>query len=96
MENGKAQAANYPFCTIEPNVGIVAVPDPRLQVLSDISKSQRAVPASIEFVDIAGLVKGASQGEVRVHGFLKALMFFDFSQLKCRILWILWPFAAAL
>lgn len=64
VENGKAQAANFPFCTIEPNVGIVAVPDQRLQVLSKLSKSQRAVPASIEFVDIAGLVKGASQGEV--------------------------------
>lgn len=63
VENGKAQAANFPFCTIEPNVGIVAVPDTRLHVLSDISKSKRAVPASIEFVDIAGLVKGASQGE---------------------------------
>ncbi|KAJ1404669.1 YchF, C-terminal domain [Sesbania bispinosa] len=63
VENGKAQAANFPFCTIEPNVGIVAVPDSRLNVLSDLSKSQRAVPASIEFVDIAGLVKGASQGE---------------------------------
>ncbi|KAJ4981965.1 hypothetical protein NE237_032802 [Protea cynaroides] len=63
VENGKAQAANFPFCTIEPNVGIVAVPDPRLSVLSDLSKSQRAVPASFEFVDIAGLVKGASQGE---------------------------------
>lgn len=68
VENGKAQAANFPFCTIEPNVGIVAVPDPRLHVLSDLSKSQRAVPASIEFVDIAGLVKGASQGEVRILG----------------------------
>lgn len=65
VENGKAQAANFPFCTIEPNVGIVGVPDPRLSVLSDLSKSQRAVPASIEFVDIAGLVKGASQGEVK-------------------------------
>ncbi|KAL6998974.1 hypothetical protein U1Q18_000140 [Sarracenia purpurea var. burkii] len=63
VENGKAQAANFPFCTIEPNVGIVAVPDPRLHVLSDLSKSQRSIPASIEFVDIAGLVKGASQGE---------------------------------
>ncbi|CAA0841157.1 GTP-binding protein-related [Striga hermonthica] len=63
VENGKAQAANFPFCTIEPNVGIVPVPDPRLNVLSELSKSQRAVPASIEFVDIAGLVKGASQGE---------------------------------
>ena len=64
VENGKAQAANFPFCTIEPNVGIVAVPDPRLDVLSQLSKSQRSVPASVEFVDIAGLVKGASQGEV--------------------------------
>lgn len=64
VENGKAQAANFPFCTIEPNVGIVAVPDQRLGVLSDLSKSQKSVPASIEFVDIAGLVKGASQGEV--------------------------------
>ncbi|KAI3979185.1 hypothetical protein MKX01_017010 [Papaver californicum] len=63
VENGKAQAANFPFCTIEPNVGIVAVPDPRLNILSELNKSQRAVPASIEFVDIAGLVKGASQGE---------------------------------
>ncbi|CDP13607.1 unnamed protein product [Coffea canephora] len=63
VENGKAQAANFPFCTIEPNVGKVAVPDPRLHVLSHLSKSQRAVPTSIEFVDIAGLVKGASQGE---------------------------------
>ncbi|KAL9254389.1 Ribosome-binding ATPase YchF-like protein [Drosera capensis] len=63
VENGKAQAANFPFCTIEPNVGIIGVPDPRLQVLADISKSQKTVPASIEFVDIAGLVKGASQGE---------------------------------
>ncbi|KAJ8631313.1 hypothetical protein MRB53_024636 [Persea americana] len=63
VENGKAQAANFPFCTIEPNVGIVAVPDPRLDVLSDLSRSQRTVPASIEFVDIAGLVRGASQGE---------------------------------
>ncbi|KAH0850203.1 LOW QUALITY PROTEIN: hypothetical protein HID58_091254, partial [Brassica napus] len=63
VENGKAQAANFPFCTIEPNVGIVAVPDSRLQVLSKLSNSQKVVPASIEFVDIAGLVKGASQGE---------------------------------
>lgn len=63
VENGKAQAANFPFCTIEPNVGTVAVPDQRLQVLSDLSKSQKIVPASVEFVDIAGLVKGASQGE---------------------------------
>ncbi len=59
----KAQAANYPFCTIDPNQGVVTVPDPRLAVLSKISNSKRIVPAAIEFVDIAGLVKGASQGE---------------------------------
>jgi GTP-binding protein YchF len=58
-----AQAANYPFCTIEPNVGRVAVPDPRLGVLSAIGKSQKTVPTSLEFVDIAGLVRGASKGE---------------------------------
>ena len=59
----KAQAANYPFCTIDPNVGIVTVPDPRLAVLSKMSGSRKIVPAAIEFVDIAGLVKGASDGE---------------------------------
>ncbi|BAS56116.1 GTP-dependent nucleic acid-binding protein EngD [Leptolyngbya boryana NIES-2135] len=63
VANAKAQAANYPFCTIEPNVGTVAVPDDRLKVLSDISKSEEIIPARVEFVDIAGLVKGASQGE---------------------------------
>ncbi|ANV87574.1 redox-regulated ATPase YchF [Picosynechococcus sp. PCC 7117] len=62
-ENAKADAANFPFCTIEPNVGVVAVPDGRLDVLADISKSAKIVPTRIEFVDIAGLVKGASQGE---------------------------------
>ena len=56
----KAQAANYPFCTIDPNVGVVTVPDPRLEVLSKLSGSKKLVPAAIEFVDIAGLVKGAS------------------------------------
>jgi GTP-binding protein YchF len=58
-----AEAANYPFCTIEPNVGIVTVPDPRLQVLQRIAKTTVVIPAAIEFVDIAGLVQGASQGE---------------------------------
>src|SRR5471032_398167 len=58
-----AQAANYPFCTIEPNNGIVTVPDDRLAVLSGISKSLKVIPAVFEFVDIAGLVKGASTGE---------------------------------
>jgi GTP-binding protein YchF len=59
----KAQAANYPFCTIDPNIGTVTVPDERLAKLSGISQSQKLIPAAIEFVDIAGLVKGASQGE---------------------------------
>ncbi len=58
-----AQAANYPFCTIEPNVGRVAVPDPRLDMLTKIGRSQKTVPTSLEFVDIAGLVRGASKGE---------------------------------
>jgi GTP-binding protein YchF len=59
----KAEAANYPFCTIDPNVGIVTVPDARLAVLQKIAKTNVVIPAAIEFVDIAGLVKGASQGE---------------------------------
>ncbi|HWQ89458.1 MAG TPA: redox-regulated ATPase YchF [Desulfitobacteriaceae bacterium] len=58
-----AEAANYPFCTIDPNVGMVQVPDGRLQVLADLVKPGRIVPATVEFVDIAGLVKGASKGE---------------------------------
>jgi len=56
-------AENYPFCTIEPNVGIVEVPDPRLQKLAEIVKPERILPATVEFVDIAGLVAGASKGE---------------------------------
>ena len=59
----KAEAANYPFCTIDPNVGIVTVPDERLYVLQKIAKTNVVIPAAVEFVDIAGLVKGASQGE---------------------------------
>jgi GTP-binding protein YchF len=58
-----AQAANFPFCTIEPNVGEVAVPDPRLDTLAGIAKSKQVIPARMTFVDIAGLVKGASKGE---------------------------------
>ena len=58
-----AEAANYPFCTIEPNVGVVSVPDERLAKLSEINASEKTVPTSLEFVDIAGLVKGASKGE---------------------------------
>ncbi len=62
-ETAAAQAANYPFCTIEPNVGRVAVPDPRLQKLAEIAKSAQALETQLEFVDIAGLVRGASKGE---------------------------------
>jgi len=62
-QTAAAQAANYPFCTIDPNVGVVNVPDPRLDRLAEMSKSKKVVHAAIEFVDIAGLVKGASQGE---------------------------------
>ena len=58
-----APAANYPFCTIDPNAGTVEVPDPRLAVLSKISKSHKIIPAAVTFVDIAGLVEGASKGE---------------------------------
>ena len=63
ISNAKAEAANYPFCTIEPNVGVITVPDERLQVLESIVSPQKVIPAIIEFVDIAGLVKGASRGE---------------------------------
>ena len=63
VANAKADAANFPFCTIEPNVGVVSVPDNRLEVLAELSNSQKLVPTRIEFVDIAGLVKGASKGE---------------------------------
>lgn len=63
ITNAGAESANYPFCTIEPNVGIVEVPDKRLSVLFDMYKSKKIIPAVIEFVDIAGLVKGASKGE---------------------------------
>jgi len=63
VANAQAQAANFPFCTIEPNVGVVAVPDPRLEALRLVSSSKEVVPTRVEFVDIAGLVAGASQGE---------------------------------
>lgn len=62
-ETAAAQAANYPFCTIEPNVGQVAVPDPRLNQIAEIANSQRVVETQLGFVDIAGLVRGASKGE---------------------------------
>lgn len=63
VSSGKAQSANFPFCTIEPNIGSTIVPDDRLQVLADICKPERVIPATVEIVDIAGLVKGASKGE---------------------------------
>ncbi len=63
VSSGKAQSANFPFCTIEPNLGSTNVPDKRLEVLSDICKPQRTIPATVDIVDIAGLVKGASKGE---------------------------------
>lgn len=58
-----AQAANYPFCTIDPNVGVVEVPDDRLAELKEVTHTQKVIPAIVEFVDVAGLVKGASQGK---------------------------------
>lgn len=63
VENGKAESANYPFCTIEPNTGISVVPDDRLEKLGELNESVKVVPATLEFLDIAGLVEGASKGE---------------------------------
>ena len=63
LSNAKAQAANFPFCTIEPNLGVINVPDERLLKLEDLVKPNKVVPATVEIVDIAGLVKGASKGE---------------------------------
>jgi len=72
-ETAAAQAANYPFCTIEPNVGEVAVPDPRLDELAKIAKSEQIIPTRLTFVDIAGLVRGASKGEGLGNQFLAAI-----------------------
>ena len=63
LSNAKAEAANFPFCTIEPNVGVITVPDERLQILTDLVNPKKVLPTVMEFVDIAGLVKGASKGE---------------------------------
>lgn len=63
LSNAKAQSANFPFCTIEPNIGVVNVPDPRLAKLEELVNPERVIPATVEIVDIAGLVKGASKGE---------------------------------
>lgn len=72
-ETQGAEAANYPFCTIEPNTGIVEVPDPRLGVLTEINESVKTVPTTLEFVDVAGLVKGASEGEGLGNQFLATI-----------------------
>ena len=63
LSNAKAQSANFPFCTIEPNIGVVNVPDERLDFLNKLVKPEKVIPATVEIVDIAGLVKGASKGE---------------------------------
>ena len=63
LSNAKAQSANFPFCTIEPNIGVVNVPDPRLDRLASLVNPEKVIPATVEIVDIAGLVKGASKGE---------------------------------
>lgn len=77
ITNAKAEAANYPFCTIDPNVGLVAVPDERLQVLAELNHSKKIVPAAIEFYDIAGLVRGASKGEGLGNAFLSHIRSVD-------------------
>ena len=84
-ENGKAQAANFPFCTIEPNVGVVAVPDERLAVLTRLNTSVATVPTTVEFVDIAGLVKGASKGEGLGNKYAAALVAVRCTHLRSRL-----------
>ena len=70
LSNATAESANFPFCTIDPNVGLVTVPDERLKKLAEIAGSANVLPATIEFVDIAGLVKGASEGKGKGNAFL--------------------------
>ena len=83
-QTAAAQAANYPFCTIEPNVGEVALPEPRLDVLAKIAGSKEIIPARVNFVDIAGLVKGASQGEGLGNKFLGTIRECDAIAYVCR------------
>ncbi|NDC59075.1 MAG: redox-regulated ATPase YchF, partial [Alphaproteobacteria bacterium] len=83
-QTAAAQAANYPFCTIEPNVGEVAVPEPRLDALAKIAGSKEIIPARMNFVDIAGLVKGASQGEGLGNKFLANIRECDAIIYVCR------------
>ena len=73
LSNSKAQSANFPFCTIEPNIGVINVPDNRLDKLNDLVKPEKVIPATVEIVDIAGLVKGASKGEGLGNKFLSNL-----------------------
>ncbi len=77
MTKAGAQAANFPFCTIEPNVGVVALPDPRLEVLGEMFKTKKITPSDVSFVDIAGLVKGASKGEGLGNKFLSHIREMD-------------------
>ena len=73
ISTGKAEAANFPFCTIEPNLGVVTVPDSRVDELTKLVKPEKTIPTTINFVDIAGLVKGASKGEGLGNKFLSNL-----------------------
>jgi hypothetical protein len=89
------QAENYPFCTIEPNVGVVPVPDPRLDKLAEIVKPQKVLPTTMEFVDIAGLVEGASKGEGLGNQFLANIRETDAIAHVVRslkmMMWCTWP-----
>ena len=73
LSNAKAQSANFPFCTIEPNIGVVNVPDPRLERLESLVQPEKVIPATVEIVDIAGLVRGASKGEGLGNQFLSSI-----------------------
>src|SRR6266498_483133 len=77
LTSGKAQAANYPFCTIDPNVGVVPVPDERLRKLAELFKPKKTTPTTLEFIDIAGLVAGASRGEGLGNQFLSHIRQMD-------------------
>src|SRR4030042_971830 len=79
----QANVQNYPFCTIDPNVGVVEVPDERLQKLAKVSKSKKIIPTVIEFVDIAGLVAGASKGEGLGNKFLSHIREVDAKKIYC-------------
>lgn len=81
-----AESANYPFCTIDPNVGMVAVPDERLQPLTDLYHAKKTTPAVVEFVDIAGLVRGASKGEGLGNKFLSHIREVDAIGSRCPLL----------